>query len=98
MLPLARALIEAGPRASDHDVRLAWVLERAETTGHVPADSSAIDAVIEQVLTERSSFVAERGMAAMGPLMGVVLAALGDGADGRAVSSALKAALQAKLS
>ena len=57
-----------------------------------------IDAVIEQVLTERSSFVAERGMAAMGPLMGVVLAALGDGADGRAVSSALKAALQAKLS
>ena len=98
VLPLARALIEAGPRASNHDVRLAWVLERAETTGHVPADSNAIDAVIEQVLAERSSFVAERGMAAMGPLMGVVLAALGDGADGRAVSSALKAALQAKLS
>ena len=40
VLPLARALIEAGPCASDHDVRLAWVLERAETTGHVPADSS----------------------------------------------------------
>mgnify|MGYP001376216659 CR=1 FL=1 len=36
---------------------------------------------------------AERGMGAMGPLMGIVLKELGGGADGKAVSDALKAAI-----
>jgi glutamyl-tRNA(Gln) amidotransferase subunit E len=59
----------------------------------VPADSSAIDEVVARVLAEKADFVAERGMGALGPLMGVVLKELGSGADGKAVSDALKTAI-----
>ena len=39
-------------------------------------------------------FIAERGMAAMGPLMGIVLKELGEGADGGAVSVILQQRLK----
>ena len=45
---------------------------------------------------ERKAFIEERGMGAMGPLMGVVMQASG-GADGKLVSSLLKEAIQRML-
>jgi glutamyl-tRNA(Gln) amidotransferase subunit E len=59
----------------------------------VPADSSAVEEVVARIIAERADFVAERGMGAMGPLMGIVLKELGGGADGKAVSDALKDAI-----
>ena len=59
----------------------------------VPADSGAVEEVVARIIAERADFVAERGMGAMGPLMGIVLKELGGGADGKAVSDALKDAI-----
>ena len=42
---------------------------------------------------ERADFVRERGMGAMGPLMGVVMQAVG-AADGKVVSALLREAIQ----
>ena len=48
-----------------------------------------IEEVIDRILEERADFVAERGMGAMGPLMGVVIKELGGGADGKIISKLL---------
>ena len=53
-----------------------------------------VEAAVEKVLAERAEFVAENGMQAMGPLMGVVMAELGGGADGKVVSAVLKEHLE----
>ncbi|MGM0510160.1 MAG: Glu-tRNA(Gln) amidotransferase subunit GatE, partial [Thermoplasmatota archaeon] len=50
--------------------------------------------IVVSVLEDRSDFVEERGMGAMGPLMGVVMKELRGKADGEKVSSILKEELQ----
>jgi len=52
--------------------------------------------VIQGIVNDRLAFVQERGMGAMGPLMGTVMQAAG-GADGKEVSALLRAAIQAVL-
>jgi len=74
----------------DGPTLLAWMRSEAALRGLEPADTGAVDAAVAEVLAERADFVAERGMAAMGPLMGVVMGKLGGAADGKAVSAALK--------
>ena len=64
-----------------------------EAHGFKPADESDLGAVIEGIVAERAEFVKERGMAAMGPLMGVVMQAVG-AADGKVVSALLRQAIQ----
>lgn len=61
-----------------------------------PADIGGLEDVINAIVAERLEFVKERGMGAMGPLMGVVMQAAG-GADGKEVSALLRAAIQAAL-
>ena len=61
-----------------------------------PADLGGLEDVIQGIVAERLDFVKERGMGAMGPLMGVVMQAAG-GADGKEVSALLRAAIQAVL-
>ena len=61
-----------------------------------PADIGGLEDVIRGIVAERLDFVKERGMGAMGPLMGVVMQAAG-GADGKEVSALLRAAIQAVL-
>ena len=61
-----------------------------------PADLGGLEDVIQGIVNERLDFVKERGMGAMGPLMGVVMQAAG-GADGKEVSALLRAAIQAVL-
>ena len=93
VIALGADLLAAGGRVQrDIDVHslLAEAFERAERLGLKPADSASIEAVVLAIIAERADFIAERGMAAMGPLMGVVLEQLGEGADGAAVSEILK--------
>ena len=89
-------LVEAAAAAgiSDGGALISWIASEADSRGFKPADTGAVEAAVAEVLVERVDFVAERGMAAMGPLMGVVMGKLGGGADGGAVSAALKEALQ----
>ena len=68
-----------------------------EKAGAGAVDESAVDAVIADVLSSRQDFIQERGMAAMGPLMGPVMAELRGKADGAIISARLKHALQEML-
>jgi glutamyl-tRNA(Gln) amidotransferase subunit E len=76
---------------------LIWMASEAATRGFEPADTGVVDAAVAEVLAERADFVAERGMEAMGPLMGVVMGKLGGAADGKAVSASLKEQIQRLL-
>ena len=63
---------------------------KAEILGLRPSDLTSIEEVIDRILEERSDFIAQRGMAAMGPLMGVVIKEVGSGADGKIISELLR--------
>ncbi|MEE2758672.1 MAG: Glu-tRNA(Gln) amidotransferase subunit GatE [Candidatus Thermoplasmatota archaeon] len=76
---------------------LSWMVSEAAIRGFEPADTGAVDTAVAEVLAERMDFVKERGMAALGPLMGVVMGKLGGAADGKAVSAALKEQIQRLL-
>ena len=68
------------------------IIEYAEEQGLKPVDESKLATIIESVVAERLEFVKERGMQAIGPLMGVVMQQAG-AADGKAVSTLLKQAI-----
>ena len=74
----------------DTSALLEWMANEASERGFTPADNSAVESAVEEVLREREDFVAERGMGAIGPLMGVVMGKLGGSADGKIVSKVLR--------
>ena len=80
-----------GRRVSHDDLRAF-----CEQHDLAPADIGGLEEVINGIVAARLDFVKERGMGAMGPLMGVVMQAAG-GADGKEVSALLRAAIQAVL-
>jgi len=69
------------------------ITNRAAAQGFKPADVGDLSTIVDKVIAERADFIAERGMAAMGPLMGVVMAEAGGAADGKVVSELLKQAI-----
>jgi glutamyl-tRNA(Gln) amidotransferase subunit E len=69
------------------------IAEYAENNGYKPADVADLASIVESIIAERIDFVKERGMGAMGPLMGVVMQAAA-GADGQQVSALLREAIQ----
>jgi glutamyl-tRNA(Gln) amidotransferase subunit E len=83
--------------SEDLPTLISWMTAEAASRGFEPADTGAVDAAVAEVLAERADFVAERGMGALGPLMGVVMGKLGGAADGKAVSAALKEQIQRLL-
>ena len=72
---------------------LAEITARAEAQGFKPADAQDLAVIVDKVIAERADFITERGMAAMGPLMGVVMGEAGGAADGKVVSELLKQAI-----
>ena len=69
-------------------------IKKSENLGLKPSDLGSIEEVIDRILEERADFIAERGMGAMGPLMGVVIKELGGGADGKIISKLLSERLR----
>ncbi len=64
-----------------------------------PAASQAdVEAVVRRIVAEREAFARERGMGALGPLMGVVMQELRGSVDGKVVSETLRRELQRLLS
>ena len=53
------------------------------------SDIDVSDAV-EAIMIEKADFISERGMSAVGPLMGLVMQKLGGSADGKIVSQVLR--------
>ncbi|NRB12698.1 MAG: GatB/YqeY domain-containing protein, partial [Candidatus Thalassarchaeum sp.] len=58
--------------------------------GFTPADTRAVEEAVDEAIAESTDMIKERGMGAMGPLMGVVMQKLGGSADGKTVSEALR--------
>ena len=75
-----------------HIPEITDIIAYAEQHGLKPADESELGDIIAAVVAERLDFVKERGMGAIGPLMGVVMQQAG-AADGKAVSALLKQAI-----
>ncbi len=92
LVPMARILLQEGPSHSntEFDTRLDWFTQRAEAEGLTPADSSAVEEAVNDILADRADFVKERGLGAVGPLMGMVMGKLGGSADGKLVSQILR--------
>ena len=63
---------------------------KAEQLGIKPADSGDLLSIVEKVVDSRIDFVKERGMGALGPLMGLVMKECGGAADGKQVSALLR--------
>jgi len=68
--------------------------DASEKLGYKPADTGDLMAIVEKVVESRLDFVSEKGMAAMGPLMGVVMKECKGAADGKQVSALLREVIQ----
>ena len=92
LIPMAHSLLIEGPTHTEAEFpkRLKWFCEKADSNGYTPADSSAVEDAVDQILADRADFVTERGLGAIGPLMGPVMGKLGGAADGKVVSEILK--------
>ncbi|MCH2645480.1 MAG: Glu-tRNA(Gln) amidotransferase subunit GatE [Candidatus Thalassarchaeum sp.] len=92
LIPMARSLLIEGPNHTEAEFseRLKWFSEKADSDGYTPADSSAVEDAVDEILADRAEFIAERGLGAIGPLMGPVMGKLGGAADGKVVSEILK--------
>ena len=76
---------------------VSWMSAESESRGFLPADTSSIEEAVDAVISERSDFIEERGMGAVGPLMGMVMQKLGGSADGKAVSKILRDRINEKI-
>jgi glutamyl-tRNA(Gln) amidotransferase subunit E len=63
---------------------------KADELGIKPADTGDLLSIVEKVVESRLDFVKERGMGALGPLMGLVMKECGGAADGKQVSALLR--------
>jgi glutamyl-tRNA(Gln) amidotransferase subunit E len=90
----SKEAVEALLKALDAEPALTLEQALAKSGLGAAADTGAVDAVIAKVLAERADFVKARGMAAMAPLMGPVMAELRGKADGAVINARLKAALE----
>ncbi len=55
-----------------------------------PMSENRLEEVVDRIIRERGDYVREKGMAALGPLMGVVMAEVRGSVDGKQVSQVLK--------
>ena len=85
----AETLLMESPKGSLEEL-VSWMSSESESRGFVPADTSSIEEAVDAVLSERADFIEERGLGAVGPLMGMVMQKLGGSADGKAVSQILR--------
>ena len=91
IVPMARITWLEGPSDdTDFDYRLEWFSTKADENGFSPADTGAVESAVDEVLAENVDMIRDRGMGAMGPLMGAVMGKLGGAADGKVVSDILK--------
>ena len=81
------ALIEA---FSGGNPSMEQLSNKADELGIKPADSGDLLTIVEKVVAGRIDFVKERGMGALGPLMGLVMKECGGAADGKQVSALLR--------
>lgn len=72
--------------------------DAAASIGLACVDEKQTEDVVARVIAERRDFVRERGMGALGPLMGVVMQELRGKADGKLISKILTEKIREELS
>jgi glutamyl-tRNA(Gln) amidotransferase subunit E len=73
------------------------VADVAESIGIVGMDERGVEDAIAGIVAERSDFVRERGMGAVGPLMGIAMQNLRGKADGKLISKILTEKIREEL-
>ncbi|TGC09497.1 Glu-tRNA(Gln) amidotransferase subunit GatE [Methanolobus halotolerans] len=86
---IAREAIDPILRAMAHNPSLN-AKDAAEELGLGGIDTENLEEFIESVILERQDFVREKGLAAIGPLMGPVMAEFRGKVDGKIISDILK--------
>ena len=76
--------IAAGSTSSEALGKLAPAVSREE-----------LETIVRNIIAERRDFIAQKGKAALGPLMGVVMAEVRGSVDGKVVSEILKKEINA---
>jgi glutamyl-tRNA(Gln) amidotransferase subunit E len=90
MIPLgSQYILNTDDDFSTFDKKLDWISKTADIEGFTPADSTSVEEAIDAIIADKLDFIKEKGMAAVGPLMGMVMAKLGGSADGKLVNSIL---------
>ena len=82
-------LVEESSRRKTTDL-IHWMLSEAISQGFIPANNSEVEDAVDAIMIEKADFISERGMSAVGPLMGLVMQRLGGSADGKMVSQVLR--------
>ena len=82
-------LVEESSRRKTTDL-IHWMLSEATSQGFIPANNSEVEDAVDAIMIEKADFISERGMSAVGPLMGLVMQRLGGSADGKIVSQVLR--------
>ena len=88
-------LVEESSRRKTTDL-INWMLSEATSRGFIPANNSEGEDAVDAIMIEKADFITERGMSAVGPLMGVVMQRLGGSADGKIVSQVLREKISKK--
>ena len=90
LIPIGKLyLMEINTSPLTLDEKVSWISEIAKSEGFAPANTNSVEQAVDATLAERAEFVKEKGMAAVGPLMGMVMGKLGGSADGKLVSQML---------
>jgi Glu-tRNA(Gln) amidotransferase subunit E-like FAD-binding protein len=90
MIPLgSKYVLNTVEDFSTFDKKLDWISKTADIEGFTPADSSSVEEAIDAIIADKLDFIKDKGMASVGPLMGMVMAKLGGSADGKLVNSIL---------
>lgn len=90
LLKQGRFAKEALPELFREMVKGMSVSESIESLGLTALDQNQAAEIIRKMIAERSSFVKEKGMAAVGPMMGPVMQELRGKLDGKAAADLLK--------
>ena len=82
-------LVEESSRRKTTDL-IHWMLSEATSQGFIPANNSEVEDAVDAIMIEKADFISERGMSAVGPLMGLVMQKIGGSGDGKIVSQVLR--------
>ena len=101
IIPVAIEMLNSTPWPDENKINSKTVSDmineikmRSNVMGYKPASSNELNSVVKKIVEDRIDFVKERGLGALGPLMGLVMKEFGGGADGKQVSALLKAEIE----
>lgn len=71
--------------------------EAADNLGLKGVDMGSVENMIDDIISQRQDFIAQRGVEAVGPLMGIVMKELRGSVDGKIISGILKNKIEMQL-